>query len=381
MVGSFALVAVLSTFNGFEEVVSKLYNTFESDIRITPVQGKYFVPDGAKMARLKAIKGVWGITPVIEDNAMLYYRDGQNVSSFKAIEPSYLHTTGMDTMVYSGHPMLRDRNVNYALVGAGVAGRLGLRGFDREFPLKLYIPRKGVEFSQNNPEYSMNQMSIVSGGIFSVQQEFDSKYILVPLAFGRELIEDPKSITAIEINIKNDRIIPQVQAEVQRILGADFKVEDRFQQQPLLYKVMRTEKLSVYLVLSFILLIAAFNLIGALLMLAIEKQGDMAVLMSMGAQPVLIRNIILMEGLILSVGGALLGMGLGFIVCWLQMKYGFLKLSEGTTFVINAYPVAFKWMDFVVIFITVLGLGFLASYYPAMTVNKRVNVQMLRSKQ
>lgn len=379
MVGAFALITILSAFNGFEEVVSKLYNTFDSDLKIAPAQGKYFQADSAKMQQIGKLKGIASITPVIEENALIKYREKQTIATFKAIDPQYLRTTGIDSMIFLGEPILTDEDVDYALVGAGVGSKLNLNGYDENYLLQIYVPKKG-EQTVLNPEKAFNRKGIFCSGIFSIQQDFDSRYILLPISFARDLVQEPTKVTGLEINVKDDGEVEEIGEQVSQILGNDFKVQDRYQQQPLLYKVMRSEKLAVYLVLSFILLIAAFNLIGALLMLAIEKKKDMAILMSMGATPKLIQNIIMLEGLILSFTGAIAGIALATIVCWLQMKYGFVKIAEGSTFVIQAYPIAFKAWDFVIVLVTVIVLGFVASYYPAHLANRKTDVEALRSR-
>ncbi|RYD77185.1 MAG: ABC transporter permease, partial [Sphingobacteriales bacterium] len=379
MVGAFALITILSAFNGFEEVVGKLYNTFDSDLRITPVQGKYFLPDSVKLLKIRKLEGVTALTEVIEENALVKYREKQTIATFKAIEPKYLASTGIDSMIFVGEPVLTDKNIHYTLVGAGVGAKLNLQAYDDTNPLQVYVPKKG-EQTVLNADKAFNRKGIFCSGVFSIQQDFDSRYILLPIDFARDLVQEPQKITSIEVNIKNDDDIEDISESVSQLLGKGFKVADRYQQQPLLYKVMRSEKLAVYLVLSFILLIAAFNLIGALLMLAIEKQKDMAILVSMGATPKTIQNIIMLEGLILSFSGAVAGILLATLVCWLQMKYGFVKISEGSTFVIQSYPIAFDIWDFVLVFITVIVLGFIASYYPAHLANRKTDVEILRGR-
>jgi lipoprotein-releasing system permease protein len=378
MVGAAALIIILSTFNGFEEVVSRLYNTFDSDLKIVPAKGKYFSIDSITYKRLKGLKGVKAITSVLEENALLKYRQSQTIATFKAIQPEFLKSTGLDTMIFLGDPILKAGPIDYAIVGAGVASRLDLQGYDDVHSISFYVPRKGAS-AIINPEQAFNSRSIFSNGIFSVQQDFDQRYVLLPLDFAYDLMNDSMHQTAVEIRSFHSENIPEIKEQAESILGSRFKVLDRFEQNPLLYKVMHSEKLAVYLVLTFILLIAAFNLIGALLMLAIEKQNDMAVLTSMGAQPKLLQNIILFEGLLLSFSGGLAGIGIGALICWLQKIYGFVKIGAGTTFVIKSYPVAFNFGDFVLVFITVLVLGFFASYFPARKAMKRTGQMALNS--
>jgi ABC-type lipoprotein release transport system permease subunit len=378
LVGSFALITILSSFNGFEEVVSKLYNTFDSDIKLKPAHGKYFSLDSAKLREIRGYPSVQDFTPVIEENALLKYRDRQTIATFKAVNPPYLKSTGIDTMVLAGKPDIEENGINYAIVGAGVASKLNLGASDDMSPLQVYVPKKDVKVIIN-PEVAFNRKNILSGGIFSVQQDFDNKYLIVPIHFARELMNEPILCTSFEINLKENANLDRSRDAIQEIVGPEVSVLDRYQQQPLLYKVMHSEKLAVYLVLTFILLIAAFNLIGALLMFAIEKQKDMAILISMGATPKLIKDIILLEGVILSLTGALIGIGAGWLLCWLQQKYGFVKIAEGSTFVIDAYPIAFQLSDFILVLCTVVLLGLAASWYPAVRAYNRLNIEILRS--
>jgi len=380
--GSAALIIILSAFNGFETVVGKLYASFDSDLKISPVSGKYFIPDSVKMQKLAALANIKAITPVIEENALFRYRSNQCIGTIKAIKPDYIHSTGVDSMTVTGSDVLYEDSINYAVIGGGISYKLNMHGYDEIHPIQVYVPRKGVEISTLNPENSLSEKDIVGGGIFSIQQDFDQKYVLMPIGFARDLLNEPKAVTSIEINLKDKEKANEIQSKVIAIMGHDFIVLDRFQQHPSLYKVMHVEKAAVYLVMSLILLIATFNLIGSLLMLALEKEKDMAILLGMGARQNTIKRIITFEGLLLSVSGGSLGIAIGGIICWLQLRYGFVTLGGAdSTFVVTAYPVAFNPWDFLVVFITVLVLGFLASWYPARMANKKIGVGVLSSRE
>lgn len=376
-VGTFALITVLSVFNGFEHLVVGLFNSFDSDLKIIPAEGKYFEPEEARYDRLAKLENILGITQVIEENALLMYGDNQSVATIKAVEPEYLRTTGIDTMVYVGSGNIMDEGLPHALLGAGVAAKLGVNVYNKFSSVQVYVPDK--EVSANlllNPTKAFNRENIYPGGVFAIQQEFDTKYMVVPLSFARTLLKENR-LTAIEINLANEDDLKNMRGRVQDIVGEGFIVKDRFQQHEILYKVMNSEKLAVYLILSFILLISAFNLIGALIMLAIEKRKDMAILKSIGAGSSTIRNIFLFEGMLLASIGAVLGISLGALVCWLQMEYGFVKIAEDSTFVINTYPVKFNITDFVVVFITAIVMGLLASYFPAQLARKKLTTDDL----
>lgn len=377
VVGSFALVVVLSVFNGFEGVVVSLFNTFDSDLKITVREGKYFHPDSADFRHLSELKGIAGITPVIEENTLIKYENKQTIARFRAMEPEYLATTGLDTMMISGRARLHEGEYPRAILGGGIAVKLGALSLDQFKALQLFLPRKDQQVLLN-PRRAFVQQSIRPAGIFAIQQEFDNRYLLLPLAFGRKMAQVSQEVTAIELNLKPKADLKALRQQVAAIAGPGFEVADRYQQHATLYKVFNSEKLAVYLILSFILLIAAFNLVGSLTMIAIEKKHDMAILKSMGADVPLIRNIFLQEGILLSLIGAFLGMGLGALVCWLQMEFGFIKIGGGDTFVLDAYPVQFKGSDLLLIFITVVVLGGLASLYPARVASRQLVVSDLR---
>ncbi|MCX6351428.1 MAG: FtsX-like permease family protein [Bacteroidetes bacterium] len=381
-VGSFALITVLSSFNGFEEVVSNLYNAFDADLQITPAKGKYFSITHQQFQKMKNMKGVQGITRVVEENILVTYKDHQAVCAFKGIEPAFLHASGLDSMVFSGVPTLNQDNINYALVGSGVAVRLGLMGEDELEPLQLVAPASGVQsgFSLTGQK-PFTRKAVLAGGVFSVEQEFDSRYILLPYYFAADFVGKKGKCTSIELALKNEAETEKVRTQLYEIVGNGFIIKDRFQQQPNLYKVMKIEKIAVYLILTFIMLIAAFNLVGALLMLAIEKRKDMMILISLGTEQKIIKQIIFYEGLLLSVVGGIIGVIIGGIACYLQQKFGIIKISNNpeSTFVIDAYPIAFYWLDFVLVPLTVIVLGFIASYYPARIAYKKINIQDLHT--
>lgn len=390
-VGSFALIVVLSVFNGFEQTVLSLYNSFDSDLRMKPKQGKYFDPalaagqDSASNetanAILKQIKnwnGVVDASYVIEDNVLVKNQQRQAIGTIKAIKPDYLSSMGVDTMIYSGEPILEINNQAKAIVGAGIASQLGLNVYNDQQQLGLYTPKSQPTGFRLDPTSAFRKKKAGASGIFTIQQEFDDKYLVLPLSFTRKLMNEPYRVTALEIDQVEGASSSAIRQQLFELFGKDFQVKNRYQQHETLYQVMRSEKTAVYMILTFILLIAAFNLIGALLMLAIEKKKDMAILKSMGASAARIRNVFFYEGLLLSFSGALAGLGFGTLVCWLQMKYKLIKFGADSTFVLNAFPVNFEWTDFAAVFFTVIVLGLVASYYPARIAYKQISVEDLQ---
>ncbi len=387
-VGSFALIVVLSVFNGFEDVVLSLYNSFDSDVKITPKKGKYFNPqiavdssDDRKTAVLKKIKGWEGVNDcsyVIEENVLIRNEDRQSIATVKAIDPAYLSSMGVDTMMYKGKPNLTAGQSSRAIIGAGIAGKLSLNVYGDGSMLEIFTPKKDQTGFRLDPSEAFRKKRIQASGIFSIQKEFDNKYLVTPLNFTRDLLNRKEAVTGVEVDARSNHSIATLKSKLRDFFGNDFEVKNRFEQHKYIYQVMRTEKTAVYLILAFILVIAAFNLIGALLMLAFEKKKDMAILKSMGAKAQTIKNVIFYEGLLLSLGGALTGIGLGAFICWLQIKYDLLELEANSTFVLKAYPVSFEILDFVAVFITVVLLGFMASYYPARIAFKQITVDELK---
>lgn len=383
LVGSMALVSILSTFNGFENLVAGLYTVFEADVKITAARGKYFELPESKLAQIRALEGVKAVSPIIEDNAAVNYKDNTYIITLKGMEPGFLHEKGLDSMVYDGTPYLMRNGVPNAILGAGVAQQLDEGGLEASSPLHIYMPRQNAELMANplaDPTSLMVEKQAAIGGLFSVQQDFDNRYVLVPLSLARALAEQPEKMTAAEVVLHPGKDANRLKKKIAAILGPSFKVLDRYEQQPIVYKLMRNEKLVVYMVLSFVLLIASFNLVGALLMVATEKRRDLAVFLALGATPRSLRAIVAWQGLLLSMTGGLLGMGLGALIVWLQQQFGFITLGSNTTFVVSAYPVAMRAGDFLLVFATVVVVGLLTALWPAFIASRRIDVGLLREQ-
>jgi lipoprotein-releasing system permease protein len=376
IVGTFALIVILSVFNGFEDVIISLYNSFDSDIKITAKESKYFEPDSAVMIKFRHIDGIQGFSGVIEENALLKYNKNQTIATLKGIDPQFLYEIGLDSMVRYGNSMLSHQDINFILLGSGIASKLEVVIDDEFSIITVYYPKKENPGAfRFNPENAFNQKPINPAGVFAIQADFDNKYAVVPLNFLREVVEKPKAVTSIELMLKPGYNAEKVKSEIKDAFGDKYDVKNRFEQHKWLYKITRTEKFMVFLILSLILLIAAFNLIGSLLMLSIEKRKDMMILKSMGAEPKLIRNIFFIEGILLSLSGAVVGIVLGAIVCLLQLKYGFVKINGGTTFILDSYPVSLRFIDFVKVFGAALVIGIISSWIPARAAYKELTVK------
>lgn len=371
MAGSFAMIVVLSVFNGFEGLVQSLYHVFDPDLKITAVKGKTFDEDSTRIARLKSIEGVWYVTGVVEETALLRYANKQHVAVLRGLGPEFQQNSRLDSMIIDGQMILSDSLRDYIVPGAGVAWQLGINLRDEINPIIIYLPRRGKS-SMITPDQAFNSAPVFASGVFSVQQDFDTRYILTSLHLARTLMAYTSELTSIEVRIRPGYNADKVEKEVKEVMGADFVIKNRYQQQEMLYKIMKAEKWAVFLILSFIILISAFNVIGSLTMLILDKRKDISILEAMGAGSRVVRRVFFIEGLIISLGGALAGIILATVVCLLQQQFGLIQLgNEGSTFVVNAYPVDMQLVDFVFTIGIVTAIGIVASWLPARQIGKR----------
>ncbi len=368
-VGTMALIIVLSVFNGLETLVRSIFNTFDPDLKITAVEGKTFIPDSLKLARLSTVEGVSCYSLCIEENALLRYGERQFIATIKGVDDNYVKVTGIDSTMWDGTFTLKsEQGRPYAVPGIGIANSLGLR-INFITPLDIFVPKKGAD-SNLNPENAFNRKFVFPSGIYQVEQEYDSRYVYLPIDFARELLENKHGVSTIEIKFSNAADESKVQKAVIGIFGKEFNVQNKYEQQEIFYKVMRSERLAIFLILTFILIIASFNIIGSLTMLIIEKERDIEILKSLGADNNLIRKIFIFEGWLISIIGAVAGVILGFIICWLQQKYGLVRL-QSDSLILDAYPVIMKIKDFIIVPATVLLIGFWAAWYPVRFLTKK----------
>lgn len=361
-VGTMALIIVLSVFNGLEKMVSSIFNTFDPDIKITAARGKIFVPDSALLVQLTSIDGINGYSLTLEENALLRYGDRQYIATIKGVDTCYKSVTSVDSSMWEGEFILTSPNGRpYAIPGLGVSQYLGIR-INFITPINIYVPGKS-ETASIDPENAFNRKFIFPSGIFEVEKEFDSKYVFLPLDFVRELTENEGAVSSIEIKTNQNADAVAVERKVRKVFGENFVVQNRYEQQEIFYKVMKSERLAIFLILTLILIIASFNIIGSLTMLIIEKERDIEILKSLGADNELIRKIFIFEGWLISIIGAGAGLILGFLVCWLQQHFGFIRL-QSESLIMDAYPVVIKLKDFIIVPATVLLIGYWAAWYP-----------------
>jgi lipoprotein-releasing system permease protein len=370
--GAFAMVVVLSVFNGFEGLVRSLYNVFDPDLLVVPVEGKTFSPDADKLSRIKQLNGVWFVTSVVEETALLRYGSRQDVVVLKGVDNQYQFLSPVNSMVIDGRLLLEDTTRDFLVAGAGVAYKLGLSLHDEINPVMVYLPRRGTS-SMVSASGAFASEPVFASGVFSVQQDFDTKYVLTSLRLMHRLLDYSNQVTSIEIRLHPEAVDKaKTKDEIAAILGSGFAIKDRYQQQEMLYKIMKSEKWAVFLILSFIILVSAFNVVGSLIMLIIDKRKDMAIMEAMGARRSLVQRIFFFEGLIISVGGATVGLVLGFLACLLQQEFGILKLgNEGSTFVVSSYPVEMQAGDFLFTFVVVLTIGLVSSILPSHQLKKK----------
>lgn len=368
-VGTMALIIILSVFNGLETMVRSIFNTFDPDIKITASEGKTFIADTSSLTRLSKINGVSCYSLTLEENALLKYGDRQYIATIKGVDDNYAMVTHIDSTMWEGEFSLKSENGRpYAVPGVGVAQYLGLR-VSFITPLFIYVPRI-TGSTTLNPDDAFTRKFIFPSGVFEVEKEYDSKYVYIPLEFARELTEKEDGVSSVEIKINENTDPRPVQKSIENIFGEGFIVQNQYEQQEIFYKVMRSERLAIFLILTLILVIASFNIIGSLTMLIIEKERDIEILKSLGADNNLIRKIFIFEGWLISFIGALTGIFLGFIVCWLQQTFGFVKLN-GNSLMMDSYPVVMKIKDFFIVPATVLLIGYWAAWYPVRYLTKK----------
>ena len=369
-IGTMALIIVLSVFNGFQELVISLFNSFNPDLMITAKAGKTFNETTIDEQQISKIPGVISLSKFIQENALLKYKEKQYIVTIRGVGEDFSKISGLDTMMAEGKFKLQDGTQDFAVLGNGVAYYINANLDDFLNPITVSVPRRTADFS-GGFENAFNSEIVFPSGFFSVQQDFDSKYVILPLRFVKKLLDYDREITGVDIWLEKNADLEKIQKEITKKVGDGFKVRNRYQQQETLYKIMKSEKWAIFLILTFILFIATFNVIGSLSMLILDKKHDIAVLQCMGTTQVIVKRIFLTEGMMISLLGAFAGLILGGIICKLQQIFGFVKLgSPGSTFVVSTYPVSMHLLDFIFVFLTVSLIGLLAAWYPVYNIRK-----------
>jgi len=357
-VGSAALIIILSVFNGFEGLVLNMYSTFTPDIRLEPAAGKTFDPRTPYLQNLKKDNRILVYSQVLQEKSLLRYDDKQFIGRIKGVDNAFLTNTHLDTVMVQGDFILTENDQNYAVVGANVQYSLGLNVNDRMRSLQIYSPKKGISTSFIQVD-EFNVKSIFPVGVFQSGQDWDD-IVFIPLSIARQLLNEPYKVSAIEINLKNKEEADNFIVEIKQNVGKNIIVKNRIQQNDLLYKILNSEKWAVYFMLTFILVIAIFNIIGSLTMLVIDKKKDIAVLAGLGADKSMVAQIFFFEGMMICIIGCLAGVFVGWVFSLLQQKFGLITMGEGNLLV-SAYPIILKFKDFVMVFFTVLSVSIIAS--------------------
>lgn len=369
-----ALVCTLSVFNGFQDLVTTFFTAFDPQLKITAVRGKVFDGQDKRVLQLKKMPDVEVYSESLEDNVMVQYQGRQAMAVVKGVEDNFDQLTPIDSILFGrGDLLLHDEVVDYAIPGIQLLSTLGsgIRFLD---PLEIYAPRRGAKVNMANPSTAFVTGNLFSSGlVFAVNQEkYDASYILTSIDFARRLFQYTTEVSAINLKLKAGADTDAVKKHIQDLLGDDFLVQDRYEQQADTYRIMEIEKLISYLFLTFILMIACFNVIGSLSMLIIDKRDDVVTLRNLGASDRQIVRIFLFEGRMISFFGAFAGVVLGLLLCWLQQEHGLIALGSSGSFVVDAYPVSVHASDVLLIFITVLLIGFLSVWYPVRFLSKRL---------
>ena len=370
--GTAALLCTLSVFSGFHDLIGSLFTAFDPQIEVVPAQGKFATTDDPLLAKMRQLPEVEASSFCLEDNALILFRGRPTVIMVKGVDDDFERVTGIRSILYgTGSYQLHRAGINYGIPGIGLASTMG--GIDYG-TLQICAPRRGERINLANPTESINADDVTSPKVcFDVQQRrYDENYLITSLAFAQGLFEQPNCITGLEVKLKDGASVETVKKQMQQIGGDRFKVLNQFEQQQEVFNVMNIEKLVTYVFLTFILLIACFNIIGSVSMLIIDKRADVNTLRHLGASDRLIFRIFLYEGRIIALLGSIIGTILGLSLCWLQQEFGLIKLGgSANSFIIDAYPVSIHLLDVTIVFITVIIVSFASVWYPVKYLSRR----------
>ena len=374
-VASMALVVTLSVFNGFHDIVASLFTQMDPQLKITSLKGKTFPADDPVLTKIRRLPQVEVATECLEDQALAVYQDRQLMVKVKGVEDNFDSLTHIrEILEGDGKFELHAADMNYGIPGLGVAYLLGM-GYTYDQPLKIYAPKREGQLDMANPADGFVEDELFSPGVVFLlkQGKYDKNYILTSIYFTRRLFGQDGMVSSLEIRLKPGSDFDAVKSQMQELAQGKFLISDRYEQQDDTFRIMKIEKLIAYIFLSFILVIACFNIIGSLSMLIIDKKDDVVTLRNLGASDHQITRIFLFEGRMISAIGAVIGIAIGLLLCWIQQQYGLVRLgsSEGS-FIVDAYPVSVHPMDIVIIFVTVLLVGFLAVWYPVRYFSRRL---------
>ena len=374
-VATMALVVVMSVFNGFQDLVANLFTNFDPQLKVMPVMGKTAAADDPVLTKIRRLPQVDVATESLQDMALAVYQGKQAMVTVKGVDDNFANLTHITEILYGdGQFQLHTANLDYGTPGIRLAQTLGT-GANWQGYLRIYAPRREGQLDMSNPQDGFVVDSLISSGVvFAVNQgKYDKNKILTSIGFARRLFGQQGRLSALELRLKPDADFNAAKRRIQQIAGSRFVVKDRYEQQADTFKIMQIEKLMAYIFLTFILIVACFNIIGSLSMLIIDKRDDAVTLRNLGATDRQITRIFLFEGRMISVFGALLGIGLGLLLCLLQQQFGFVRMGDADgSYIVNAYPVSVHYLDVLIIFITVIVAGWLSVWYPVRYLSKRL---------
>ncbi|MDA3832685.1 MAG: FtsX-like permease family protein [Spirochaetales bacterium] len=377
LVGALGLLVVLSVFNGLHGLIGSLYGSFDPDLKIEAVQGKIFHTDSIDYTSLVSVDGVGPITGVIEDHTLFRFGKRQVPGLIMGVDEQFNKVSGIDSIIVEGAFRLKHNDQFEGIIGFALADQLSLR-LNFVTPLMLYTPERTKRINPARPDQAFKTSYLQPSGIFMVNQlEYDANYAIIHIDQAREILDySPSTVSWLGIKVIDPSELEQVQKNISELLGNQFRVRNREEQHETFFKMMKVERLMAYLILSFILLIPIFNVIGTMSMLNFEKRQSISTLRSMGAQRPLIHRIFLIEGWMISLAGAAAGLLLGALLVWLQQTFGLIRFQGGGHFVVEAYPVLLRWQDVVTVFLTVSITGFIAAWYPVRVIVRRYYAEM-----
>lgn len=365
-IGAMALIILLSAFNGISNLVHVLYSSFGADIEITAVKGKTFLPDTPGFDSIRHIKGVKYFNEVLQDKALLKNGDKQSLAELKGVSGDFKPMTRFDTLMYAGNFTLKKGQLDYGVFGRGIGYVLDVAQSNADYiPITCYAPKRGLAATGDiNPAGAITEKQLYPAGVFSINADFDSRFVIVSIDFARALFDyRDSSVTGIELGLAKSADKEEIKQKIKNILGSGFAVKDLEEQNELLFKTIKTEKLFTFIILVLVLIIATFNIVGSLSMLILDKKKDISILWNMGADISSIQKIFLFEGMLITFIGACLGLVLGTLICLIQIKFKLVPIPSGN-FVVNAYPVKLQLSDYINVFAAVIVIGFLSSWYP-----------------
>ncbi len=369
-VGTAALIIILSVYNGFEGFIKNLYSTYYPSLKISAVNTQNFVPDATLIKKIQAIEGVTAISTCLEEKALFTYNEKQIIAELKGVDTNYNKVTTVYKKVQYGSMQFNTTtDSSVCVVGIGIANTLGVTE-ESILPLNCYTFTKDIGI-QNDPLHAYHSELLKVRGVFFLQDDFDNTYVFAPLAFVQQLTQNEQKINSIEIKMDSTVNDATIQKKVNAILPKKLQSATRYEQNKTLYFILKSERWAVYAILTLLLLISSFNIIGSLSMLVIEKEKDIAILKAMGAENALIKKIFISTGILLSMIGASIGAIVAFVILWIQLHFGIIHMSSDESFLIEAYPVKMLWTDFVLVLVTVFVIGFMAALFPSIKASKR----------